>query len=369
MSPESDLMEKKITPTGSFVHTPPTPPPSEEKKLSTSAQSVLDCFELHREGRRPQSWWQYRLTQDQYTEVLRALDGDESLRGYVEDKIRLDYDPRRSRLTIRMPSPLHDLFCAEVVSKILNQLTELQKSDEAFGDFARKIKHLSTSRIRLPNDTNNREQTYSERCPDASFIHEHAKYPGVIIEVCYSQKVRAAADLADDYILDTNASVNAVIALNIEYRGSKKATISVWRPHKITVDGVKELEAKAVIEMMPFRTESGLPVDEPKQPALQLSLRDFAPKSISQKYPDLDQDIVISSREFCDFLSSAEAEHQKQLLDQGVDEPLSPGTRKRRRVQTPPEQLSSEEELPKNAMKRGRLKRDSSGLFARGSES
>ena len=169
---------------------------------------------------------------------------------FVELYYRLDYDPRRSRLTIRMPSPLYDLFCADVVSKILNQLTELQKSDEAFGDFARKIKHLSISRIRLPNDTNNRKQTYSERFPDTSFIHEYAKYPGVIIEVCYSQKARATADLADDYILDTNASMNAVIALNIEYRGSKNATISVWRPHKITVDGVKELEAKAVIEMI-----------------------------------------------------------------------------------------------------------------------
>ncbi|CAG8181967.1 unnamed protein product [Penicillium salamii] len=367
MSPESDFMEKKTTPTGSFVNTPPTPPPSEGKRVSTSAQSVLNCFKLHREGRRSQSWWQHRLTSDQYTEVLCALDGDESLRGYVEDKIRLDYDPRRSCLTIRMPSPLHDLVCARVVSRIVNQLTELQK-DEASGDFARKIQHSSTSRIWLPSDTNNRGKNYSERSPDASFIHDHAKYPGVIIEVCYSQKIRAAADLADDYILDTNASVNAVIALNIEYKGSQKATISVWRPHKIIVDGAKELEARAVIETMPFRTESGLPVEE-AQPALQLSLRDFAPKSISQKYPDLDQDICISSRELCDFLSSAEAAHQKQLLDQGVGETLSPGTRKRRRVQTPPEQLSSEEELPKNAMKRGRLTRDSSGLFARESES
>ncbi|KAJ6167283.1 hypothetical protein N7497_000126, partial [Penicillium chrysogenum] len=305
------------------------------------AQSVLNCFKLHREGRRLESWWQHRLTPDQYTEVLRVLDGDESLRGYVEDKIRrsegmvielyyrLDYDPRRSRLTIRMPSPLHDIFFC--------------KSDEAFGDFARKIEHISTSRIRLPNDANNREQTYSQRCPDASFMHEDAKYPGVILEVCYSTKIRAAADLADDYILDINGSVNAVIALNIEYRGSKEATISVWRPHQVTVDGLNELEAKAVIEMMPFRTESGLPVDKPEQPTLQLSLRDFAPKSISQKYPDLDQDIIISSREFCEFLTFAEAEHQKQLLGKGVDEPLLPGTRKRRRVQTPLNSLVQKE--------------------------
>lgn len=140
----------------------------------------------------------------------------------VELYYRLDYDPRLSRLTIRMPNPLHDLFCAEVVSKFLNQLTELQTSDEAFGGFAANIKHLSTSRIRLPDDTNNREQTYSERCPDASFKHKHAKYSSVIIEVCYSQIVRAAADLADDYILDTNATGNAVIAVNIEYRGGKE---------------------------------------------------------------------------------------------------------------------------------------------------
>lgn len=62
-------------------------------------------------------------------------------------------------------------------------------------------------------------------------MHEDAKYPGVILEVCYSTKIRATTDLADNYILDTNGSVNAIIALNIEYRGSKEATISVWRPH------------------------------------------------------------------------------------------------------------------------------------------
>ena len=73
---------------------------------------------------------------------------------FVKLYYRLDYDPRRSRLTIRNPSPLHEIFCAEVVSKIMNRLTELQKSDEAFGDFARKIQYLSTSNIRLPNDTN-----------------------------------------------------------------------------------------------------------------------------------------------------------------------------------------------------------------------
>lgn len=93
---------EKLTPTGSQS--------SEEKNLSTNAQSVLNCFKLHREGRRPQVWWHHRLTPDEYTEVLRVPDG--------------------------------------------------------------------------------------------------AEFPGGIIEVCYSHKVRVAADLADDGILDTNGSVN-----------------------------------------------------------------------------------------------------------------------------------------------------------------
>jgi len=113
---------------------------------------------------------------------------------------RLDYDPFRSCVTIRMPTPLHDIFCARVVSEILTQLGRFQNSDKPFADFARKVDHRSTTRIWLPNDTKSGEQTRSERSPDASFKHEQAKYPGVIIEVCYSQKFRAAADLADDYI-------------------------------------------------------------------------------------------------------------------------------------------------------------------------
>lgn len=84
----SHLMDE-ITLPGSFLNPPLTPPPTEKKELSRSAQAVLDCLELHRAGQRPpQSWWQHRLVPDDYREVLRVLDGDKSLQGYVEDKVR-----------------------------------------------------------------------------------------------------------------------------------------------------------------------------------------------------------------------------------------------------------------------------------------
>lgn len=83
--------------------------------------------------------------------------------------------------------------------------------------------------------------------PDASFIHDDAQYPGVIIEVAYSQKKNRLGRLAENYILDSDASVRVVIGLDIEYgKESRKAALSIWRPELFqTADG---LELRAVEE-------------------------------------------------------------------------------------------------------------------------
>jgi hypothetical protein len=62
----------------------------------------------------------------------------------------------------------------------------------------------------------------------------------VIIEVAYSQKKSRLGRLAENYLLDSDASVRAVVGLDIEYvkKGSRKATISIWRPQLYdTADG------------------------------------------------------------------------------------------------------------------------------------
>lgn len=80
-------MAQGITPLGSVFDPPLTPPPTVEK-LSRSAQSVVNLLRLHLAGHRPRPWWERRLRPDHYTEVLRMLDSDETLRNYVEDKVR-----------------------------------------------------------------------------------------------------------------------------------------------------------------------------------------------------------------------------------------------------------------------------------------
>lgn len=161
---------------------------------------------------------------------------------------RYDYDPCYSRLSIRMPSPLHETLCAELVWEMSSQLRVLQRGDGPSAGFAKEIKHFASSRIDLPQDAIKGEVVFSRREPDASFGHCQARYPGVVIEICYSQKSRQIRRLADDYILSTDGSINAVVCLDVDYKGSKKATISVWRPAYQTKDGAMEFRSTCVMK-------------------------------------------------------------------------------------------------------------------------
>lgn len=147
-----------------------------------------------------------------------------------------------------MPSPVHDTFCARIVDEISRQLRQFQENDGPLADFAKQIEHFASSRILIPEDTHDGKHKFSRREPDASFGHHRALYPGVIVEVCYSQKSKRISHLADDYILNTDGSVNVVIALDIDYKGSNKATITVWRPEYARINDVEEFRAAAVIE-------------------------------------------------------------------------------------------------------------------------
>ncbi|CAG8015642.1 unnamed protein product [Penicillium salamii] len=335
-------MATGITSPGSALGRPLTPLPTAEKPLSESAQSVVTYLRLHRAGHRPRFWWEVQLKPDDYTEVLHMLNLDKSLCDYVEDKVRYDYDTRRHCLTFRMPSPVHDTFCARIVDEVLQQLRHFQRDNRLLvAEFVKQIEHFATSRILIPEDVQDGKQTYSRREPDASFGHRQALYPGVIVEICYSQKSKRISHLADDYILNTAGSVNVVIALDIDYQGSKRATMTVWRPEYTTLDGVEEFRATAVIEAQPFRTDSGLPT---KETTLRLSLRDFATEELLRGNIDLDREIIITSKQLCDYLSGAEARQQAHTQHQGSINQIRPGALKRRRPQTPPEHISSEGE-------------------------
>jgi hypothetical protein len=175
----------------------------------------------------------------------------------------------------------------------------------------------------------------------------------VVIEVSYSQKRKDLPRLADDYILGSDARIRAVVGVDVDYRG-KMATLSIWRP-QIEINDAGEEESVAFRTLIDqvfslsssttrahisqeFCGEDGNPIDDP-QLGLQLRLKDFALKILANgDETALDEEIFIPAKDLFTYLCNAE---RSDLRTRGSpeDEAVNPGTRKRRRESTPPEQL------------------------------
>lgn len=272
-----------------------------------------------------------------------------------------------------MPTAIHDTFCAKLAGEISNQLRQFENSEGSVADFAGQVEHFSTSRINLPVDSKDGELKYSTREPDASFGHPKAQYPGVVIEICYSQKRRDVARLADDYILNTDGSIKAVVCVDIDYKQSQRATLSVWRPEYVKVEGKEYFQTTADVDAQvcfrsqvltccdltikqAFRTDDGIPVEDTM---LRLSLRDFATDPLLEEYADINQEVVITAQQLCAFLQSAEARQSAQIHHEGSVNTIRPGVLKRRRRTTPSDATGSDDEpTSERETKRGRSDSD-----------
>ena len=77
-------------------------------------------------------------------------------------------------------------------------------------------------------------QDGSTHDPDRQFKHNTAKYPGLIIEIAYSQTKtdgeKNLAKLADHYVIESSGNIKMIIGIAAEYGETKRATISIWGP-------------------------------------------------------------------------------------------------------------------------------------------
>ena len=145
---------------------------------------------------------------------------------------------------------MHHAFVISVELTIWQQLVAIAEGEDDDAEFARKIRPAGSTTIELlvedsDEDSNEEPNTdkKSKHDPDASFRHTNARYPGVIIEVAYSQKRKELAKLAEDYLLDSNANVQVVVGLDIEYgkKKSRVAAISTWRTQTFNTDNEGEM--------------------------------------------------------------------------------------------------------------------------------
>ncbi|TVY81589.1 hypothetical protein LSUE1_G007487 [Lachnellula suecica] len=318
----------QTTPPGSFTSPPPTPPATEEKTL-TSIPQILAEIRRHKDGHSlhaSEHWLQYPLEEHQYGNLQRQL-RKANLWDYHEHRLRHDYFPLEQLYILRMPGPLHESLLSYITQALLLQLQAIAHSDSPSAKFADNIENSASAEI-----------------PDASFQHFDAQYPGVVLELSYSQKKKDLSRLADAYILGSDADIRVVIGIDIEYKGSKKASISIWRPH-IGVDtaGQTELSVMQTVSDQLFRDEEGRLVPN-SQASLQLQLQDFATEAFAEKFPDLSQSIHISAVTLFSLLERAETKARRVKLREGLVRNSTPWARKRRRISTPPEELDSDRE-------------------------
>jgi len=127
-----------------------------------------------------------------------------------------------------MTSPVHDFFSTSLADEIFDLVKDLANQRDEAGKFAAKIAKGGSSRILLREVAD--IHAAIRRQPDAQFQHGDAAYPGVVVEVSYSQDGKDLKKLAQDYILYSNGDIKVVIGIDINY-GEKESTVSLWRPH------------------------------------------------------------------------------------------------------------------------------------------
>jgi len=241
-----------------------------------------------------------------------------------------------------MPTQLHEVFIERVVEEIKTRLRAIADSETQSSSFAQKIKHNGSGRLIFQTAENGDNQSTIKREPDAEFKHEEAHWPGVIIEVSYSQKTKAISHLADNYILESDANIRVVVGLDLDYK-TKKATVSMWRPEYVTnqQDKVELVAAQTVdhqvrtmhdpnvlmmlIMTQIFRDEHGN-ANLSHDAGLKLELRDFAHPSLPQGFPpgrasDLTDYFLIDSVTLCRFLDEAEKEERESNQKKRFIEP------------------------------------------------
>lgn len=122
-----------------------------------------------------------------------------------------------------MTTTLHDTFASELVTTIKNGLEDLKRNQVKTRPFIDKISSVSGA-IHFEEDGKK-----FKHVPDIRFHHKDAAWPGVVIEVSYSQKRKSLIDLAENYLLASDGGIRVLVGIDLEYKKSKEASISIWR--------------------------------------------------------------------------------------------------------------------------------------------
>lgn len=132
-----------------------------------------------------------------------------------------------------MPWTIHEYFSSRIVDVLKDQLRDIRERGGKAGRFASKITSVGSVRIFLKESDEDAKTL--RRQTDAQFQHPDATYPGVVVEISYSQDGKMCGN-RQDYILFSSGNIKAVIGIDINPLG-KESTVSLWRPKFTWLEG------------------------------------------------------------------------------------------------------------------------------------
>ena len=346
------------------VFSPPST--SSEKSYTPILPRVERCLILIREyiqGVVPedpgQTWLTVPLSPAEYREVEDALTPEEQ--GWVEDKLRFDYDPRRGggEFVLRMPAPSHCRFAFSLSMEIVKALRNLppqgHRQRAKLAEVLRKIGCGSTSDVYFQAISETSKKPYNKKSPDSSFDFSGCKYPPLVIEVANSQKSKDLPRLAQTYIVRSRRQTRTVLTVDLEYRSPKQrasltskslraATYSLYRYRSYERNCERIHTVDIDVDNKHFRSQNGQPCDG----TLSLRLSDFCPPEALDGLEDLSIDI--SHEKLAWLLTEAEAREDEAATPDIPEEAEPPLIWELKWKHSPTPKLMKEDEAVQKAL-------------------
>jgi len=134
-----------------------------------------------------------------------------------------------------MPFDLHEFFAESIGYEVTTQLARVGEGDGESAEFARNIFNIGSGTLYLrefdsDSDASKSEHKVMRKEPDKQFQYRAAMYPGVVIEIAYSEQFKTTEKYARQYIRFSSGDIKAVVGISLGYKKEKEASISIWRP-------------------------------------------------------------------------------------------------------------------------------------------
>jgi hypothetical protein len=138
-------------------------------------------------------------------------------------KIRLDYDPDRQELAIRMPtSSFHNIVAKDTTELLLQRLRDYVGDAQT-----REFSNWHEVHLKFPNS--------GERSADFGIFDNISRYPKLVVEVGYSNK--PLRHLAEEYMRSSNGHIRTIVVVDPRYCKDTKPQLHSIRIYRLKITG------------------------------------------------------------------------------------------------------------------------------------